>query len=78
MQSLFKTNQLHKVDQIGFLFEIMRFTTVLHVFFALAFGFGAAVGCHVLLLVPFWIGGALGVGIYAVIWLLIRNDPIDQ
>lgn len=56
----------------------MRFSLVVHILIASVFAVATAISCRLLFLVPFWLGGILGVLIYTVMLVGIRaEDRLD-
>lgn len=52
----------------------MRFSLVVHILIASVMAAASAIGCRLLFLTPFWVGGIVGVVIYIVIVIGIRAD----
>lgn len=52
----------------------MRFSLVVHILIASVTAAASAISCKLLFLIPFWLGGILGVLFYVVIVIGIRSD----
>ena len=52
----------------------MRLYLVVHLLIASVFAAATAISCQLLFLIPFWLGGILGILSYAVIFIGIRAD----
>ena len=52
----------------------MRFSFLVHLLIASIFGAAIAISCRVFFLLPFWLGGILGVLIYVVIVVGTRAE----
>lgn len=52
----------------------MRFSLVVHILIASVMAAASAISCRLLFLIPFWLGGVIGVLIYVVIVIGIRAE----
>lgn len=57
-----------------FEFRLLRLSVVIHIAMALLLALVSAAACRMVLLMPFWLGAAIGIVIYVLIILGMRAE----